>query len=286
MDPDQYCEQRIAATRSSLQYSVLFVEPEQRRAINALYAFRREVGDVVDECRDPGVARVKLAWWREEIGRAFGGIPQHPVTRALKHVAARYTLSQEQFLEIIDGVEMDLDCNAYRTFKELSLYCYRVAVVVAIMAAQVFGYEDRRTLKYAHELGMALQLTDILRDLAQDVRRGRIYLPEEDMARFMVSREDILHGRLDDKMRALLTFEVERAELHLQQAYARLPEQDRYRQRSGLILAAIYRALLKAIKDAGYQVFTQRISLSPPRRIFIAWQTARREKRRHLNRKA
>jgi phytoene synthase len=286
MDPDQYCEQKTAASGSSFQYSFLFLEPEQRRAMNALYAFCREVDDVVDECHDPGVARTKLAWWREEIGRAFTGTPQHPVTRALKDVAARYSLPREHFLEIIDGVEMDLDCNAYRSFTELSLYCYRVASVVGLMAAKIFGYEDQRTLKYAHDLGMAFQLTNILRDLSEDARRGRVYIPEEDMARFHVNREDIVNGRLDDNMRALLKFETERAEQFYRQAYAHLPEQDRYRQRSGLIMAAVYEALLKAIADAGYQVFTQRINLSPPRKMFIAWQTARREKRRYLDRGA
>lgn len=286
MTPDRYCEQKIAASDSSFQYSSPFLEPEARRAMNALYAFCREVDEVVDECRDPGVARTKLAWWREEIGRAFTGAPQHPVTRALKDVVARHNLSHEHFQEIIAGAEMDLDCNAYRSFEELSLYCYRVASAAALLAAGIFGYEDRRTLKYAHDLGMAFRLTHILRDVAKDAGHGRVYLPEEDMTRFGVSREEVLNGRLDDRMHALLKFEAERAGQFYRQADEYLPERDRYRQRGGLIMTAICQSLLKAIADAGYQVFTRRIDLSPPRKLFIAWQTARREKRRHLARPA
>jgi phytoene synthase len=282
MTPDQYCEQKIASGDSGLQYGLLFLEPEARRAVNALYAFCREVNEVVDECRDPGVARAKLAWWREEIGRAFTGTPQHPVTRALKDVIVRHRLPQERFQEIIAGTEMDLDCNAYRSFAELSLYCHR-ASAVGLLAAEVFGYEDRRTLDYAHHLGMAIQLTRILRDITEDARRGRVYLPEEDLARFGVSREDVLSGRFDDRMHALLEFEAGRAGQFYLQADERLPERDRYRQRGGLIMAAVHQALLKAISNAGFQVFTQRIELSPPRKLFIAWQAARREKRRRLS---
>ena len=284
MTPDQYCEQKTAASGSSFYFSFLFLETEARRAMTTLYAFCREIDDVVDECSDPGVARTKLAWWRDEIDRTFAGSPQHPVGKALQAVIARYDLPREYFLEMIDGMEMDLDYNAYRTYKELSLYCYRAASVVGLMAAEIFGYDDRRTLKYAHDLGMAFQLTNILRDVAEDARRGRVYIPEEDMARFGISRDDVMHGRFDDNMRALLKFESERAKQFYRQAFDHLPDDDRYRQRSGLIMAAVYQALIKAIEDSGYQVFAQRVNLSPPRKMLIAWQTARREKRRHLER--
>lgn len=284
MTPEQYCEQKAASSGSSFYFSFLFLDADEKQAMTTLYAYCREIDDVVDECSDPGVARTKLAWWRDEIARTFAGSPQHPVGKALQHTIARYNLPREYFLEIIDGMEMDLDYNAYRTFKELSLYCYRAAAVVGLMAAEVFGYEDRRTLKYAHDLGMAFQLTNILRDVAEDARRGRVYIPEEDLERFKVSRDDIMHGRLDDNMRELLKFEGERAKHYYQQAFDHLPDGDRYRQRSGLIMAAVYQALITAIEDSGYQVFAQRINLSPPRKMYIAWQTARREKRRHLER--
>ena len=286
MTPEQYCEQKAASSGSSFYFSFLFLEPEARQAMTILYAFCREVDDVVDECSDVGVARTKLAWWRDEIVRTFAGSAQHPVGKALQPVIARYNLPQEHFLEIIDGMEMDLEYNAYRTFKELSLYCYRAASVVGLMTAEIFGYDDRRTLKYAHDLGMAFQLTNILRDVGEDAQRGRVYIPEEDMERFKVSRDDIVHGRFNDNMGELLKFESERAKQYYQQAFGHLPDSDRYRQRSGLIMAAVYQALIKAIEDSGYRIFEQRINLSPPRKMWLAWQTARREKRRHLERSA
>ena len=284
MTPEEYCEQKAVSSGSSFYFSFLFLEPEEKQAMITLYAFCREIDDVVDECSDPGVARTKLAWWRDEIARTFAGSPQHPVGKALQAIIARYDLPQEYFLEIIDGMEMDLDYNAYRTFKELSLYCYRAASVVGLMAAEIFGYENRRTQKYAHDLGLAFQLTNILRDVAEDARRGRVYIPEEDMSRFNVSRDDITHGRFSDNMRDLLKFESERAKQFYHQAFDHLPDEDRYRQRSGLIMAAVYQALIQAIEDNGYQIFEQRINLSPPRKMYIAWQTARREKRRYLDR--
>jgi 15-cis-phytoene synthase len=286
MTPEQYCEQKTASSSSSFYYSFLFLEPKARQAMTILYAFCREADDIVDECQDPGVARTKLAWWRDEVARTFSGAPQHPVSKALQSVIASYSLPQEHFLEIIDGMEMDLDYNAYYTFKELSLYCYRAASVIGLMAAEIFGYRDRRTLKYAHDLGMAFQLTNILRDVAEDARRGRVYIPEEDMERFKVCRDDIVHGKLNDNMRELLQFEGERAKHYYQLAYGNLPDSDRYRQRSGLIMAAVYQALIKAIEDSDYRIFEERINLSPARKMYIAWQTARREKRLHLEKEA
>ncbi len=286
MTPDQYCEQKTAGSGSSFYYSFLFLDADARRAMTILYAFCREVDDVVDECSDPGVARVKLAWWRDEIARSFAGAPQHPVGKALQWATGRYNLPQEHFLEIIDGMEMDLDCNAYRSFKELSLYCYRVASVVGLMAAEIFGYEDRRTLKYAHDLGMAFQLTNILRDVGEDAARGRVYIPEDEMERFGVTRDDILHHTMNDAMRALLQHQAERARQYYAQAFSHLPESDRYSQRSGIIMAEVYQALLQSIEDSGFDVFAQRARLSPARKMWIAWQTARREKRHHLARTA
>lgn len=284
MTPDEYCEQKTTGAGSSFYYSFLFLEPDARRAMTILYAFCREVDDAVDECSDPAIARVKLAWWREEIARGFAGQPQHPVTKALQWAIGRYKLPQEYFLEIISGMEMDLDCNAYRSFTELSLYCYRAASVVGLLAAEIFGYQDPRTLKYAHDLGMAFQLTNILRDVAEDGERGRVYIPEDEMARYGVSRDDILHGRMSDAMRGLLRHQADRARRYYTQAFSHLPDTDRYHQRSGIIMASVYQALLQAIEDSDFQIFEERVRLSPARKIWIAWQTARREKRQHLAR--
>ncbi len=288
MTPDQYCDDRAARSGSSFYYSFLFLPPEQRRAITALYAFCREVDDVVDECSDDALAQTKLEWWRGEIAALFADSPQHPVTRALQPVIARYNLPQEHFQEIIDGMAMDLQQVRYPSFKELNLYCYRVASVVGMMAAEIFGYEDRQTLKYAHDLGIAFQLTNILRDVGEDAARGRIYLPADEMERFGVSDGDILQGRRCAGTYALFQFQAGRARDYYQRAFARLPEKDRPHQRSGLIMAAIYLSTLDKIEREKYPVQQRRVRLSPWRKLWIAWRTARGETkrhRRHLKRK-
>lgn len=281
MTPEQYCQNKAANSGSSFYYSFLFLPPEKRRAITALYAFCREVDDVVDECHDPGVARVKLAWWREEIERMFAGEPQHPVGQALAPAVREFSLAQEYFQEIIDGMEMDLEPVRYASFKDLALYCYRVASAVGLLSAEIFGYQDRHTLKYAHDLGIAFQLTNILRDVGEDARRGRIYLPEDEMAAHGVTVDDLRKGELTAPLRALLAFQAQRARQYYQKAFAKLPEQDRFAQRSGLIMAAVYLTLLDRIESEGYPVLTRRVRLSPWRKLWIAWRTARREAARH-----
>lgn len=285
MTPDQYCENKTARSGSSFYYSFLLLPAEQRRAIMALYAFCREVDDVVDECREPAVAQAKLDWWREEIARLYAGAPQHPVSRALHAAIARYQLPQEQLQEIIDGMAMDLTTSRYASFKELSLYCYRVASVVGLLAAAIFGYEDRHTRKYAHDLGIAFQLTNILRDVGEDAARGRIYLPLDELARFGVSEDEVLARRMSDRMRELLHFQAARARRYYDQAFAHLPPVDRYRQRSGLVMAAIYLSTLDAIEQQGLPVLERRVRLAPWRKLWIAWRTARGEARRERRRR-
>lgn len=273
MTPDEYCQDRAARSGSSFYYSFLFLPPEKRRAITALYAFCREVDDVVDECREIDVARAKLAWWQNEVARIYGDGPQHPVAQALVPVVERYGLPAEQLDEIIAGMEMDLSMNRYPDFKTLKLYCHRVAGVVGLLSAEIFGYRDRRTLKYAHDLGLAFQLTNIIRDVGEDARRGRIYLPEDEMARFGVSASDVLGLRESRAFRQLMEFQIERAEDLYSQALAQLPEEDRHAQRPGLIMAAIYRTLLKEIRSGGCQVLSARTALTPLRKLWIAWKT-------------
>lgn len=273
MDPHDYCQQKAAASGSSFYYSFLFLPPERRQAIMALYAFCREVDDVVDECHDLSLAQTKLDWWRGEIARVFGGEPAHPVGLALKAVLPRFSLPQEQFLEIIDGMQMDLQQTRYLDFAALRLYCYRVASVVGLMAAEIFGYRDRATLKYAHDLGLAFQLTNIIRDVGEDARRGRIYLPVDDLQRFGVSAKEILEARPSDKFKALMEFQAERAEGIYDQALAQLPAADRKAQRPGLVMAAIYRTLLREIQADGYQVLDRRTSLTAIRKLWIACRT-------------
>jgi 15-cis-phytoene synthase len=273
MTPEEYCQQKAAQSGSSFYYSFLFLPANRRRAITALYAFCREVDDVVDECHDPQVAATKLVWWRQELARLYADQPGHPVTQALQPTLAEFNLPQEQLLEIIDGMEMDLRQARYLDFKALSLYCYRVASVVGLLAAEIFGYQDRKTQKYAHDLGMAFQLTNIIRDVGEDARRGRIYLPIDELQRFEVTAADILSARYSDNFRRLMEFQIERAEQYYDLAMSELPVGDRKTQRPGLMMAAIYRTLLDEIKRDGCQVLTQRTSLTPLRKLWIAWRT-------------
>ena len=273
MNPHDYCQDKAARSGSSFYYSFMFLPAERRQAITALYAFCREVDDVVDECHDLSLAQTKLEWWRQELGRVYGGTPTHPVGHALKDVIKGFRLPQEQLLEIIDGMAMDLSQTRYLDFKGLQLYCYRVASVVGLLAAEIFGYQDRQTLKYAHDLGLAFQLTNIIRDVGEDARRGRIYLPIEDLQRFNVPAKDLLEARYSDAFRELMAFQAERAEKFYDQAFAQLPAIDRKAQRPGLVMAAIYRTLLREIARDGFQVLDRRTSLTPLRKVWLAGTT-------------
>ncbi|NLF55820.1 MAG: presqualene diphosphate synthase HpnD [Thauera phenolivorans] len=273
MNPHDYCQEKAAKSGSSFYYSFMFLPPERRQAITALYAFCREVDDVVDECHDLSLAQAKLAWWRQELGRVYSGTPTHPVGFALQDVVGRYAMAEEQLEEIIDGMAMDLQQTRYLDFKGLQLYCYRVASVVGLLAAGIFGYQERQTLKYAHDLGIAFQLTNIIRDVGEDARRGRIYLPVDELQRFDVPAKDILEARYTDNFRALMAFQAERAERFYDQALAQLPAVDRRAQRPGLIMAAIYRTLLEEIAADGFLVLDRRTSLTPLRKVWIAGKT-------------
>ena len=273
MNPHDYCQDKAAKSGSSFYYSFMFLPAERRQAITALYAFCREVDDVVDECHDLSLAQTKLEWWRQEVGRVYNGTPTHPVGLALKDVIKGFRLPQEQLLEIIDGMAMDLSQTRYLDFKGLQLYCYRVASVVGLLAAEIFGYQDRQTLKYAHDLGLAFQLTNIIRDVGEDARRGRIYLPIEDLQRFNVPAKDLLEARYSDAFRELMAFQAERAEKFYDQAFAQLPAIDRKAQRPGLVMAAIYRTLLREIARDGFMVLDRRTSLTPLRKVWLAGTT-------------
>ena len=272
-DPHAYCQEKASSSGSSFYYSFMFLPPERRQAITALYAFCREVDDVVDECHDLQVAQTKLDWWRNEVRQVFGGQPQHPVGQALKDVIQRFPLPMEQLLEIIDGMQMDLNQTRYLDWKALNLYCYRVASVVGLLSAEIFGYTNRQTLKYAHDLGLAFQLTNIIRDVGEDARRGRIYLPVDELQRFNVPARQILDAKHSDNFRELMAFQAARARQLYDQAFAQLPAEDRKAQRPGLIMAAIYRSLLDEIEADGFLVLDRRTSLTPLRKIWLAGTT-------------
>ncbi len=277
INPHQYCQGKAAASGSSFYYSFMFLPPERRRAITALYAYCREVDDVVDECTDPGVARTKLIWWREEVARLYAGNPQHPVTRALADVIKPFGLTENQLLTVIEGMAMDLEYNRYPDFDTLKLYCHRVAGIVGLMSARIFGYTDPRTLEYAADLGLAFQLTNIIRDIGEDARRNRVYLPLDELANAGIDASQIVHANAqnsgNEAFRRLMEQQVERALATYDRAFAQLPQQDRKAQLPGIIMAAIYRTLLEEIRADGCRVLTHRTSLTPVRKLWIACKT-------------
>jgi phytoene synthase len=273
MDPHEYCRSKSAQSGSSFYYSFLFLPEERRRAITALYAFCREVDDVVDDCSDPATARATLGWWRNELAAAFHGTPQHPVTRALAEIAPRFNLAEARLAEIIDGMLMDLEYNRYPSFEVLRQYCHRVAGVVGLLSAEIFGYQDPRTLEYAANLALAFQLTNIIRDVGEDARRDRIYLPLDEIERHGVSVADIAAARETENFRLLIEFQIERALGFYREAFAKLPAIDRRAQRAGIVMAAIYRTLLEEIRRDGCRVLTRRTALTPVRKLWIAWRT-------------
>jgi 15-cis-phytoene synthase len=273
MNPDQYCQEKAAASGSSFYNSFRFLAKDKRRAITALYAFCREVDDVVDECSDEDVARTTLNWWRGQVAEIYAGKPQHPVAIALVPIVKQFNMAQEHLIEIIDGMEMDLNHPRYENFKSLQLYCYRVASVVGLLTVEIFGYKNRQTLKYAHDLGIAFQLTNIIRDVGEDARRNRIYLPMDELQQFNVTAADILNSRDSENFQKLMAFQVERAQRFYDQALALLPKEDKKAQRVGLIMAAIYRATLVEVVSSGCHVLKERVSLTPSYKLWLAFKT-------------
>jgi phytoene synthase len=273
MSPDEYCQQKTVQSGSSFYYSFLFLAPERRRAITALYAFCREVDDTVDECTDESIARIKLAWWRTEVSAMYKGAGSHPVMQALQPHLAVYNLREEHLQAIIDGMEMDLNQSRYLDFPGLKKYCWHVASVVGILSASIFGVTNPRTLEYAEKLGLAFQLTNIIRDVGEDARKGRIYLPVNELQQFGVTAADLLNARHSEQFENLMKFQVERAQTVYDEAFALLPPEDRRAQRPGLMMAAIYHAVLDEIERDRFHVLTQRISLTPLRKLWLAWKT-------------
>ena len=270
--PQDYVQQKAAASGSSFYYAFLFLPPPRRAAITAFYAFCREVDDVVDEVSDPGVAATKLAWWQSEVGRAFGGQPTHPALQALMPHAAAFGIESRQLLAVIEGCQMDLTQTRYLDFAQLQRYCHLVAGVVGEVSARIFGQQDQRTTAYAHRLGLAFQLTNILRDVGEDARRGRIYLPVDELQRFEVKAHEILNGQHSDRFERLMRFQAERAHRLYDEALALLPAADRRSQKPGLMMASIYRTLLGEIERDGFHVLHQRIALTPLRKLWLAWK--------------
>ena len=277
MTPQRYVQDKAAASGSSFYYAFLFLPPERRAAITAFYAFCREVDDVVDETHDAGVAATKLAWWRKEVVASFGGQASHPVMKALMPLAPHYAITQQHLLSVIEGCQMDLDQTRYLDYAALRRYCHLVAGVVGEVAANIFGRSQEPTIAYAHQLGLALQLTNIIRDVGDDARRGRIYLPVSELQQFNVKASELLQRTApwgySDRFNALMRFQAERAHRCYDEALALLPEADRLKQKPGLMMANIYRTLLREIEADDFRVLHQRTSLTPLRKLWIALRT-------------
>ena len=277
MTPEQYVQDKAARSGSSFYYAFLFLDPPRRAAITAFYAFCREIDDIVDEVGDPGVAAAKLAWWHSEVAAAFDGRASHPALQALMPHAVAYGITPAQLLEVIDGCQMDLDQTRYLDFPALALYCHRVAGVVGEVSANIFGRSEDATIAYAHRLGLAMQLTNIIRDVGDDARRGRIYLPLSELKQFDLKAHELLHTAppyaYGDRFEALMRFQTERAHRCYDEAMALLPADDRQPQKPGLMMANIYRTLLREIEASGFQVLHQRIALTPLRKLWIAMRT-------------
>lgn len=272
MNPDQYVQDKAASSGSSFYYAFLFLPKERRAAITAFYAFCREVDDVVDEVTDPGVAATKLAWWKAEVHKAFTGQSSHPVMLALMPHSEAYGIEERHLQAVIEGCQMDLDQTRYLDYAGLQRYCHLVAGVVGEVAARIFGQVDDRTTEYAHALGQALQLTNIIRDVGEDAMRGRIYLPISELQQFDVKAHEINKREYSDRFTALMRFQAERAHGLYDKALALLPDVDRRAQKPGLMMASIYRTLLREIESENFQVLHQRISLTPLRKLWLVWK--------------
>lgn len=274
MSPDEYCQQKASASGSSFYYAFLFLPPERRRAITAVYAFCREVDDVVDEVSDAQAAEATLAWWRSEVAALFAGTASHPVTRALHPFIDRgFGITETRLVAILDGMQTDLRQNRFLDFPDLQRYAHLVAGVVGEISCEIFGRSSAATLGYAAKLGLSLQLINIIRDVGDDARRGRIYLPVDELQRFGVKPADLLAGRYVEGFVPLMRFQAERARAIQREALAALPTTDRRAQRPGLMMGAIYATLLDEIERSDFRVLEQRIALTPVRKLWIAWKT-------------
>ncbi len=279
MNPSQYCEEKTRGSGSSFYYAFLFLEEEKRRAMMALYAFCREVDDIADEISEEEVATQKIHFWQEELHRAFNDQPQHPVGRELQWAKNHFSLDEELFIEVLDGMLMDISGKPILKASDLSLYCYRVAGVVGLLSIEIFGYRSRKARNFATSLGEALQLTNILRDLKQDAAIGRIYLPQEDRIRFKVADQDFKEGNISEGMAALLQHYGEKAESAYVNALEQLPGEDRESLRPSLLMASIYYAQFKRLKGHNFDSWHHPAQISPLQKIWIAWRTWHYEKR-------
>ena len=279
LTPQVYCEQRTRGSGSSFFYAFLFLPEQQRRAMMALYAFCREVDDIADEIKDRDVARTKLAFWQQQTDLVFDPdrAAHHPVARELQWVRDHFPIEQDPFNAMIRGMQHDIDGKPIRSDEELDYYCYRVAGTVGLLTIAVFGAEHPKSTDFAIALGRALQLTNILRDVAADARNGRIYLPQQTRIRFQVTDQDLIDGNLHNGMKELLQHYGDAAKSAYQHALDTLPEQDRRALRASLTMGAIYHCYLHRLRKVQFDVWRHPVTISPLRKIWVVWRMWRRE---------
>ncbi|MCP5158410.1 MAG: squalene/phytoene synthase family protein [Gammaproteobacteria bacterium] len=279
---DDYCHNLAVRQGSDFRYSLLKLSLTQRRALVAVRAFYLETMRIPEECRDPGIAQAKLDWWRAELSRLYEGAPQHPITHALQPQLTAFNLPEEYFREILDGIAMDIDYDAYPSFTELTLYLHRHGSVPALLAAEITGYQDRRaTPRFAHEAGALLRLFELLYEVRHHTQHGRFYLPEDEMQHFGVRPNDLLAAQTTNRVRQLFAFQAERIRDYHRRALGALSEADRYAQCHLLIRLELVMALLEEIAGEGYPLLEQQTRLVPLRKLWMAWRLRRRERRRY-----
>ncbi|MDQ6955891.1 MAG: squalene/phytoene synthase family protein [Mariprofundaceae bacterium] len=279
LSPEVYCKEKTRTSGSSFAYAFGFLSKKQCRAMMALYAFCREVDDIADEIEDKSEAKRQIAEWHDEIHNVFHNKPKNPVGHELHWARAYFSWDEELFYEMLDGMLTDISGKAFIKESDLNLYCYRVAGVVGLLTIEIFGYQQRQSRHFATTLGNALQLTNILRDIQEDMQRGRIYIPQSERIRFKVTDQDIYDGEMTDNLQGLLTYYGEKAESAYQQALEQLPIKDRISLRPAIIMAAIYYAQLKRMKSFNFDIWKHSGRIASWQKIRIAWKAWRYEKK-------
>lgn len=269
----KHCQNLTRKHARNFYFAFVFLPWIKRRSIYAVYAFCRYSDDLVDdpEIRDPNT---RLNEWRSDLEACYRGeFQSQPIHTALYDTVSRFSIPKDHFLALIDGMEMDLSVNRYQTFDQLYNYAYKAASVVGLILIEIFGYNNVRTREYAENLGIAMQLTNIIRDVKEDARRGRIYLPQEDLKRFNYSESDLIANRYKPSFIKLMEFQAARARHYYEKATTLIPNEDRSFLTSAEIMKNIYAHLLKEITRQSYDVFRQRAESSKFRKMFIALQT-------------
>jgi len=279
MTSQDYCQKLTRDSGSSFYYAFNFLPETKRRGMMALYAFCREVDDVADEIDDPKEAKVQMQQWRDEVAAVFHGEPEHAVGQELQWACQHFAWDEELFYELIDGMLTDISHKPFIKQADLSLYCYRVAGVVGLLTIEVFGYQHRASRQFATSLGEALQLTNILRDIPEDMQRERIYLPQQIRANFGVCDQDLHAGKFPPELQKLLAFYQQKTEKLYQQALHHLPLEDRISLRPSIIMGAIYYAQFQAMKSFDFNVWEHSGRISSWQKIRLAWKVWRYEKK-------